>query len=165
MSFESEKGIIGCILMDSNALFNCQELKANMFSEKILGLMYYRAQGLYDNMKSVNVTELVLACKSEKLDENTIRGCLRECVKSVSTSQEIKSYVKLTIDDYKCKETKRYIESIHKKIFPASITESLMDMNAFSEAMLTNENLSIQAQKNCRKNLKERGFVREKRNE
>lgn len=158
MSFESEKGVIGCILMDSNTLFHCQELKANMFSEKILGLIYYRAQGLYDNMKTVNVTELVLSCKSEKLDENTIRGCLRECITAVSTSQEIKSYVKLTIDDYKCKETKRYLESIHAKIFPASITESLRDINAFTESMLSNEKPEYSSAKELSEKFKDKRF-------
>ena len=163
MSFESEKGVIGCILMDSGTLFNCQELKANMFSEKILGLIYYRAQGLYDNMKSANVTELVLACKSEKLDENTIRTCLRECILSVSTSQEIKSYVKLTIDDYKCKETKRYLEGIHEKIFPASVTDSLRDINAFTEAMLSNDKPEYSGAKELSEEFKSKRFcTREK---
>ena len=58
MSFESEKAVIGCILMDSKCLFQCQNLKAQMFSEKILGLIYYKSQGMYDNLKPVNIRRL-----------------------------------------------------------------------------------------------------------
>ena len=92
MSFESEKAVIGCLLLDADCLSQCQNLKAFMFNEKVLKLIFYKAQGLFDNMKPVNATEIVQACKSDKLSESQLREILRECVSSVVTSAEIKSY-------------------------------------------------------------------------
>ena len=140
MSFESEKAVIGCILMDSKCLFQCQNLKAQMFSEKILGLIYYKSQGMYDNLKPVNYTEIIKECKSEKLTEKMISDVLRQCVISVTTSAEIKSYVESVIADYRCAATKKYFNESVGKVFPSTVDDILREMNSFSESLLLDEN-------------------------
>ena len=139
MSFESEKAVIGCLLLDADCLSQCQNLKAFMFNEKVLKLIFYKAQGLFDNMKPVNATEIVQACKSDKLSESQLREILRECVSSVVTSAEIKSYANSVVSDYRCRETKKYLLKNEQNIFPETIEDVLRDINSFSESLLRNE--------------------------
>lgn len=139
MSYESEKSVIGCILMDSSNIAKIPNLKAGMFSERQLGILYYRAQGLYENMDPVNIVTLVTACKSEKFPEDQIMKRLKECIASVMTGVGVESFADSVISDYKCAITKKYFEESAPKIFPITIDDVLRDVNEFSENLLQNE--------------------------
>jgi hypothetical protein len=65
--------------------------------------------------------------------------------------------------DYKWKETKRYLEGIREKIFPASVADSLRDINAFTEAMLLNDKPEYSSAKELSEEFKSKRFcAREK---
>ena len=112
MSVQSEKAVIGCILMDNNALDICYaELNEEMFSSKVHGYIYKRTKALRDNGREINAPSLVTACKCEQLSDAKLSDIIIECVNSTITSAEIRAHIDNIIADYRTNTLKAYLKT------------------------------------------------------
>ena len=123
MSRQSEKGIIGCLLIDENCIAETStSITEGMFTDD-----------LYREVFAIFIKNYE---KGESTDEVTIRWMLEdkyptdilnkelvECVESVPTTVELKTYIKAVVSDFKAREADKVLQ--HTLIRGTTVEEDI----------------------------------------
>lgn len=133
MSRQSEKGIIGCLLIDHNCITDISTtIHEGMFTDELYREIYIQFLKGYE--KGENTDEVTIQWALEdKYPE--IKDELIECVNSVATSVEIKSHASVVLGDYKAREADKIINHMQFKGTTADedIKRVINDLNMLVE--------------------------------
>jgi len=116
----NEKSVLGCILINSNCLFDVYDkLTPDMFTDVICKSAYRECLALYDIGERVTVAELVRRLNIDESEFNLI-GFLKECYTLVNTTKDIKAHAKCLVNEYKVGQVMKLVS----KDFKANNIES-----------------------------------------
>jgi len=124
---EAEKGVIGCVLVDSECLYEIYDkLKPNMFSDGFCSDCFTEMLAMYDIGIRVTHVELSQRLENMKHDKEDISKFLKECVNDCPTSVYVKNYANTIIDDYRARTVRNLFE--HISLLPKDINESIAEI-------------------------------------
>ena len=104
MSYEAEKAVIGSLLIDNNAIASIYSLiEPNMFTDALLGKIYYEIRQGYDLGRNTDVITLKESLTVENIPEESITNAIMECMDSSVTSLNISEYAEIVARDYRAK--------------------------------------------------------------
>lgn len=131
---EAEKGVIGCILIDSNSLYGIyNKLKPEMFASEFLSDCYSVILAMYDNGEEINIMSVSQELESRKIDSEDIRVVLKDCVVSAPTSVMIKSYAENIIKMWRSRKAKELFQ--HISFAPKDIDNTISEVLARFEEL------------------------------
>lgn len=133
---EAEKGVIGCVLVDSECLYEIYDkLKPNMFSDGFCSDCFTEMLAMYDIGVRVTHVELSQRLENMKHDKEDISKFLKECINDCPTSVYVKNYANTIIDNYKATTVRNLFEriSLLPKDINASIAEIIYRCEELSE--------------------------------
>lgn len=131
---EAEKGVIGCVLVDSECLYEIYDkLKPNMFSDGFCSDCFTEMLAMYDIGIRVTHVELSQRLENMKHDKEDISKFLKECVNDCPTSVYVKNYANTIIDDYRARTVRNLFE--HISLLPKDINESIAEIIARCEEL------------------------------
>lgn len=168
----AEQGIIGCVLIDNNSLYDVyNKLKPEMFASDFAQDCYAEMIAMYDRGENVNILSLSQALESRKLDPNDIRACLKDCISSAPTSVMMKSYADSVIKMWRSRKAKElfYHISFAPKDIDNTISEVLArleelqgnkEVRSKSLKQIVKENRDNYFNENVGKNLVKTGFYK-----
>ena len=134
---EAEKGVLGCVLMDSNSLYSVYNiLKPEMFESEFCGDCYREMLSLYDLGEPINVVALSQRLQNHKWDELDINTCLGECVMAAPTSVMIKSYADAIVKAYRSRTAKEIFQRV--SLLPGDIDNTISEVIARLEELQGN---------------------------
>ena len=135
---EAEKGILGCVLLESNALYEIyNKLKPDMFSSDFGHDCFEEMLAMYDRGESINVISLSQALESRKWDALDIGEFLKECATSAITSAMIKSYTESVVKSWRARITKDLFQNAD--LSPKDIDNTISEMIARLEELQENK--------------------------
>ena len=138
---ESEKGIIGCILLDSDCLNEIyRDLPIEAFTNEFNRDCYETMLAMYDNGQRIDLISLAGRLESERLDKPTILQSLNECLQATTSSVAVSSFAKELIAEHKARKLKRLIESV--SLIPNEIDFAIGQLLTDIEAMVENRDTS-----------------------
>ena len=124
---EAEKGVIGCVLVDSECLYEIYDkLKPNMFSDGFCSDCFTEMLAMYDIGIRVTHVELSQRLENIKHDKEDISKFLKECVNDCPTSVYVKNYANTIIDNYRARTVRNLFE--HISLLPKDINESIAEI-------------------------------------
>lgn len=124
---EAEKGVIGCVLVDSECLYEIYDkLKPNMFSDGFCSDCFTEMLAMYDTGIRVTHVELSQRLENMKHDKEDISKFLKECVNDCPTSVYVKNYANTIIDNYRARTVRNIFE--HISFLPKDINESIAEI-------------------------------------
>ena len=110
---ESEKGIIGCILLDSDCLNEIyRDLPIEAFTNEFNRDCYETMLAMFDNGQHIDLISLAGRLENEHLDKPTILQNLNECLQATTSSVAVGSFAKELIAEHKARKLKRLIEGV-----------------------------------------------------
>ena len=131
---EAEKGVIGCVLVDRECLYEIYDkLKPNMFSDGFCSDCFTEMLAMYDNGINITPIELSQRLETRKHDKEDINRFLKECVEICPTSVYIKNYASTIINEFKAKSIKSLFEKI--SFMPKDINNSIAEIIARCEEL------------------------------
>lgn len=144
MSRQSEKGLIGCLLIDDNSIDDIAPyVRQGMFKDEMYGAIYeiYR-DGFERGNKANEIT--VRWVLEDKYPIEILDKELVACVESVVSSVEIKTYADTIIKDFKASQADALLQ--HTKIKGANVIESVSEVISELQKIIdedTNESRSV----------------------
>ena len=136
----AEQGIIGCVLIDNNSLYDIyNELKPEMFASEFAQDCYAEMLSMYDRGENINVLSLSQALESRKLDPDDIRVCLKDCISVAPTSVMIKSYADSVIKMWRSRKAKELFH--HISFAPKDIDGTISEVLARFEELQGNRDV------------------------
>lgn len=99
MSYEAEKAVIGCLLLDASEKENIS-LTPDEFTDDLLGQIYFQFLVSDGQLDPILIKSRI---RSDYYPEDVINGVLNDCISSVSTSVEISKYADIIHAEYKKK--------------------------------------------------------------
>lgn len=136
----AEQGVIGCVLIDNNSLYDVyNKLKPEMFASEFAQDCYAEMLSMYDRGENINVLSLAQALESRKLDPDDIRVCLKECISSAPTSVMIKSYADSVIKMWRSRTAKEMFH--HVSFAPKDIDNTISEVLARFEELQGNKDV------------------------
>lgn len=134
---ESEKGIIGCILLDSDCLNEIyRDLPIEAFTNEFNRDCYQSMLAMFDNGQRIDLISLAGRLENEHLDKPTILQSLNECVQATTSSVTVGSFAKELIAEHKARKLKRLVEGI--SLIPNDIDYTIGQLMTELEAMNDN---------------------------
>ena len=134
----AEHGVIGCVLIDNNSLYEVyNKLKPEMFASEFAQDCYAEMLAMYDRGENINVLSLSQALESRKLDPDDIKVCLRDCVMSAPTSVMMKSYADSVIKMWRSRTAKELFN--HISFAPKDIDGTISEVLARFEELQGNK--------------------------
>lgn len=110
MSRQSEKGIIGCLLLDENCIAEVSTtLTEGMFTDDFYREIYVHYLKTYEAGEKANEASLKWVLE-DRYPDDYINNELAECVDSVTTTVELKTFVKAVVSDFKAREADKVIQ-------------------------------------------------------
>lgn len=123
---ESEQGVIGCCLMDCNAISAVQGiLKPEMFQVEFYSYVYETMLKLFKEGKQFDLIVLSHELETSLYDKDTMFRDLMDCMSKQITSIYIKEYAQEIIQGYQSRRIRKLMESV--SLIPNDI-ESTMDI-------------------------------------
>ena len=137
MSYEAEKRVIGCLLMNQDCIDNVYTLlQPEMFELEILGAAYKEFQRGFDRGKTVNYPTLLSSLKG-LFGEEYVIGELKECLASTTTTAELCANAEVVYTEYIAKKAD---EILNKTQFqPNIIDRQLAETASALEALIRND--------------------------
>ncbi len=169
---EAEQGVIGCVLIDSNSLYDVyNELKPEMFVSEFCQDCYTEMLAMYDTGQAISIVALSQHLENHKWDVGHISTELAECVASAPASTMIKSYADIVMKEYKARTAKELFEHISfaSKNIDNAIAEVLvrfeelqgnMDVRSKSLKQIVEENRGNYFNEHVGENLVKTGFYK-----
>jgi len=158
---ESEKGIIGCILLDSDCLNEIyRDLPIEAFTNEFNRDCYETMLAMFDNGKHIDLISLAGKLESERLDKTTILQSLNECVQATTSSVTVGSFAKELIAEHKARKLKRLIEGV--SLIPNEIDFTIGRLLTDIEAMVENRSDDTQHIRDIVKELRGNYFCERK---
>lgn len=168
----AEQGVIGCVLIDNNSLYDVyNKLKPEMFASEFGRDCYAEMLAMYDRGENINVLSLAQALESRKLDPDDIRVCLKDCISSAPTSVMMKSYADSVIKMWRSRVAKELFH--HVSFAPKDIDNTIAEVLARFEELQGNKEVRSKSLKqivkenkgnyfneNVGKNLVKTGFFK-----
>ena len=134
---ESEKGIIGCILLDSDCLNEIyRDLPIEAFTNEFIRDCYETMLAMFDNGQHIDLISLAGRLENEHLDKSTILQNLNECVQATTSSVAVGSFAKELIAEHKARKLKRLVEGI--SLIPNDIDYTIGRLITNLEGMVEN---------------------------
>lgn len=136
---ESEKGIIGCILLDSDCLNEIyRDLPIEAFTNEFNRDCYETMLAMFDNGQRIDIISLAGRLENEQLDKPTILQNLAECAQMTTSSVAVGSFAKELIAEHKSRKLKRLIDGV--SLIPNEIDFTIGQLLTDIEAMVENSN-------------------------
>lgn len=137
---DTEKNILGCILMDNDSLHEIYNLvKPEMFTYTFYRDCYSAMLSLYDQMKPITMQALSQMLENRERNYEFISKELTFISLETTTSAFIKSYAEVLINDYKANEVKSILESTD--ISPNAINDTISDIMTRLERLQHNSDV------------------------
>lgn len=134
---ESEKGIIGCVLLDADCLTEIyKDLPIEAFTNDFNRDCYETMLAMFDNGQHIDLISLTGRLENEHLDKPTILHNLAERAQMTTSSVAVGSYAKELIAEHKARKLKRLVEGV--SLIPNEIEHTIGQLLTELEAM--NEN-------------------------
>jgi len=134
MGRQAERNIIGCLLIDQDALgYVYGALKPGMFTDALMGAAYTEFLRGYDNCYMVNAPLLVQRIGGDTFPEGIVVEELAECMRGVSLSIEIKPNAAVVVDEYKARTLDAILQGVRPA--PAGIDQQIGQLMAELEAL------------------------------
>lgn len=125
MSKVSEKGIIGCLLIDSNCMSQITHITEGMFTDDFYRAVFIEFLNGYRNGEEVEEATLRWVL-GDRYPIEVIDKELLECINSVSTSVEIKTHAEIVYRDYQAREAENILQ--HTQIKGQSVVDNVKDI-------------------------------------
>lgn len=110
MSRLSEKGIIGCLLIDKNCIDGIATyITEGMFTDELYRAIYVEYLKGYENNEDVDEVTLRWVL-GERYPIETLNKEFLECVDSVATSVEIKTHAEIVYKDYQARQANNILQ-------------------------------------------------------
>lgn len=110
MSKQSEKGIIGCLLIDNNCISEIStKVSVGMFQDILYREIYEIYQRNYEKGEETNEASIRWLLE-DKFPIDIVNAELVSCVESVSTSLELKTHAKAVISDFKARQADELLQ-------------------------------------------------------
>ena len=101
---ESEKGIIGCILLDSDCLNEIyRDLPIEAFTNEFNRDCYQSMLAMYDTGAPIDLISLASRLEDKHRDKQTVLQNLNECVQATTSSVTVGSFAKELIAEHKAR--------------------------------------------------------------
>lgn len=134
---EAEISLIGCVLMDNDSLYEVYDrLRPEMFSGDIARDCYAEILALYDRGEKINLVSVSCRLENGRRSPEDVRYFLGECVKSVPTTVEIKSYADVIIMEHRARSVRRLFERVSLR--PKDIDGTIAEIMARCEELQGN---------------------------
>lgn len=134
---ESEKGIIGSVLLDSDCLNEIyRDLPIEAFTSEFHRDCYQEMLAMYDTGTPIDIISLASRLEDERRDKQTVLHNLSECAQMTTSSVAVSSFAKELIAEHKARKLKRLIESV--SLIPNDIEFTIGQLLTDLEAMTEN---------------------------
>lgn len=154
---ESEKGIIGCILLDSDCLNEIyRDLPIEAFTNEFNRDCYETMLAMYETGAPIDLISLASRLEDEHRDKQTILQSLNECVQATTSSVAVGSFAKELIAEHKARKLKRLIEGV--SLIPNEIDFTIGQLLTDIEAMVENRNTNTKHIRDIVKEHKDKYF-------
>lgn len=154
---ESEKGIIGCILLDSDCLNEIyRDLPIEAFTNEFNRDCYETMLAMYDTGAPIDLISLASRLEDEHRDKQTVLQSLNECVQATTSSVTVGSFAKELIAEHKARKLKRLIEGV--SLIPNEIDFTIGRLLTDIEAMVENRNTNTKHIRDIVKEHKDKYF-------
>ena len=132
MSYLAEQNLIGSLLMDSDSISQVNEiLTADMFSNPLLGRIYFEYQRAYDSNEAVTLPKLVQNIND--YPQQIILDEIKECTVKTPTSVQIKEHAKVIMLEHKAQIFLQMLNRI--QVDPANIDKQISQLAADLELL------------------------------
>ncbi len=136
----AEQGVIGCVLIDSNSLYDVyNKLKPEMFASEFAQDCYAEMLAMYDRGEQISIVSLSQALENHKWDSSDISSCLGDCLYSAPTSVMIKSYADSVIKMWRSRTAKELFN--HISFAPKDIDNTISEVLARFEELQGNKDV------------------------
>lgn len=113
MSYAAEESVIGSLLMDQNCMSQIYGMiEPDMFTSKILGMVFQEFQKGYDRRYNVDLVVLEQKLRSDEIPSDILFSQLQKCMEGVTTSAYVHSHAKVIERDYKSKRLNEFLNGI-----------------------------------------------------
>lgn len=154
---ESEKGIIGSVLIDKECLNEIyKDLTPEMFTDDFFRDCYETMLSMFDIGARIDVISLSASLENERRDKQFILQSLSECAKMTASSVEVKSFASELISEHKARRLKRLFESA--SLIPNEIDITIGRLLTELEAMVENRNTNTKHIRDIVKEHKDKYF-------
>lgn len=156
MSRQSEKGLIGCLLLDENCIDEVAPyLTQGMFTDKLYGEIYEIYRRGFEAGEKVN--EIAIRWELGDLySEDYLNQALVDCADSVLSTTEIKSYLEIVIKDFKASQADNLIQ--HTQIKGTSVIKDVTDIISGLQAIIDEDTNKSRSVSEITKNVKDSYF-------
>lgn len=154
---EAEQGVIGCVLIDNNSLYDVyNKLKPEMFASEFGQDCYAEMLAMYDRGENINALSLAQALENHKWDLVDINSYLNECIFFTPTSVMIKSYADSVIKMWRSRTAKELFN--HISFAPKDIDNTISEVLARFEELQGNKEVRSKSLKQIVTENKENYF-------
>lgn len=150
---ESERGIIGSVLLDSDCLNEIyRDLPIEAFTSEFNRDCYQSMLAMYDTGAPIDLISLASRLEDERRDKQTVLQSLNECVQATTSSVTVGSFARELISEHKARKLKRLIEGV--SLIPNEIDFTIGRLLTDIEAMVENQSEDTQHIRDIVKELK-----------
>ena len=154
---EAEQGVIGCVLIENNSLYDVYNtLKPEMFESEFCQDCYAEMLAMYDRGENINIMSLSQALENHKWDSEFISTELRDCAIAAPTSTMIKSYANTVVKEYRARTAKELFQMV--SLLPKDIDGTIAEVLARLEELQGNQAVRSKSLKQIVKENKEKYF-------
>ena len=136
----AEQHVIGALMMDGKAIGKIYDiLKANMFTDTLLEMIYKDIVQKYELGETVNVITIVQSIECDSFPRAMIVRAINECTSITVTSANIYSYAVSVVNEWKAKSLKERIQKIYPNAGSVEndISELIQDLEAMKKSEKT----------------------------
>lgn len=134
----AEQGIIGCILMDSDCMYEIyNKIRPDMFQFDFLRDCYAECLAMYDRGDKVDLLSLATAVENKERSKQFIAEQLTECMTDITSSIFVKNYAETLLKEYRSRQVKYLVD--HLDLNPNAINNSMAEIYSRIEELNNNE--------------------------
>lgn len=134
----AEQGIIGCILMDSDCMYEIyNKIRPDMFQFDFLRDCYSECLAMYDRGDKVDLLSLATAVENKERSKQFIAEQLTECMTYITSSIFVKNYAETLLKEYRSRQVKYLVD--HLDLNPNAINNSMAEIYSRIEELNNNE--------------------------
>ena len=132
MSYEAEVSVIGSLLIDSGAIEQIPFLRADMFTDEILGEMFAEFEKGHRQGYPVDAIVLSDALGRSETPFNIIDGKISECAAKMPYSANLRAYGRIVYNDYRAMTFRTIINRVtgDAAVLDEEIDRTMSDLEA-----------------------------------
>ena len=141
-SVNSEQCLIGCILLDGEAMYKVyNKIKPDMFLFSLLGECYSEMLAMYDSGEKIDFVTLANRLENHERSKEYVAEQLSNCVSAVQSSVFIDNYAATLLKEYRSRQVKDVFSRID--LSPNEVDKSIGEVIARFEEL--QENISVRS--------------------